>query len=321
MAYKFRADEPVSQAIVRCGREQLDRAVGELSERINEDPAKAVHNARKAIKKERALLRLARGAMPGEQRRHENAALRKAARRLSGARDADVMIGSVAALAARCAGQLPASTFDAVREHLESRRAAEVGGSNGSRLDARAVQDLGVVRARVDGWEIRADDWAAIDQGLRRSYRRGREALKRARQSRSLEDLHAWRKRAKDLWYHERLLAPAAGPGVRGQAKDAHRLADLLGDDHDLGVLRETLTREVAPVPVDVDAVVALIDHRRAELQDEALRLGQRVYAESPKAYRRRMRRAWRAGRAVARVPSERHPAELAAATREPQTA
>ena len=34
MAYKFRADEPVSDAILRCAREQLDRAVGELSEGI-----------------------------------------------------------------------------------------------------------------------------------------------------------------------------------------------------------------------------------------------------------------------------------------------
>jgi len=182
------------------------------------------------------------------------------------------------------------------------------------------VQDLGAVRVRVEGWAIRAPDWEAVDQGLRRSYGRGRKTLGRARRSRSLEDLHAWRKRVKDLWYHERLLAPAAGPAVRSHAKDAHRLADLLGDDHDLGVLRDALTRDLTPVPVDVDAVVAVLDHRRAELQDEAIRLGQRVYAESPKAFRRRMRRSWNAGRRVARVPSERHPAELAAATREPQT-
>ncbi len=321
MAYKFGADEPVSQAIVRCGREQLDRAVAELSEGINEDPVQAVHNARKAIKKERSLLRLVRGAMPREQRRRENTALREAARRLSGARDADVMIGSVAALGERFADHLPASTFDAVREHLESRRAAEVRGPNGSLLDARAVQDLGAVRVRADDWEIRAEDWAAIEKGLRRSYKRGRKALERARRSRSLEDLHAWRKRVKDLWYHERLLAPVAGPAVGGHAKDAHHLADLLGDDHDLGVLRDTLTRDVPPGAGDVDTLVKLTDHRRAELQDEAIRVGQRVYAESPNAYARRMRRAWAAGRAVARVRFERDPAELAAATREPRTA
>ena len=165
MAYKFGVDESVATAIVRCGREQLDRAVSELSEGIGEDPVKAIHDARKAIKKERSLLRLARGAMPARQRRRENAALREAARRLSGARDADVMIASVEALSERFSGQLPATTFDSIREHLESRRPS----GSGSLLDARAVQDLGSVRVRVEDWEITKDGWKALDAGLRRS--------------------------------------------------------------------------------------------------------------------------------------------------------
>jgi len=63
VAYEFGANESARDAIIRCAGEQLDRAVAELSEGINQDPAGAVHNARKAIKKERSLLRLARGAM------------------------------------------------------------------------------------------------------------------------------------------------------------------------------------------------------------------------------------------------------------------
>src|SRR5436305_11773506 len=125
MAYKFLADEPVSAAIIRCGREQLDRAITQLTERINDDPVGAVHDARKAIKKERSLLRLARGAMPSEQRRRENAVLRDAARRLSGRRDADVMISTLDGLGDRFSGQVPASTFAAIREQLSSRRAVE----------------------------------------------------------------------------------------------------------------------------------------------------------------------------------------------------
>lgn len=134
-----------------------------------------------------------------------------------------------------------------------------------------------------------------------------------------MEDLHAWRKRVKDLWYHQRLLAPIGGPAVRGQAKDAHRLSDLLGDDHDLAMLGQELTRGEMPVPVDLGAVVKLIDHRRSELQREAIAIGERVYADSPKAFRRRMRRTWNGGRALARAPHESQPTALAAATREPQ--
>lgn len=315
MAYKFRPDEPVKDAMLRCAREQLDRAVAELSEGINEDPAKAVHTARKAVKKERSLLRLARGTMSGGQRRRENAALRDAARALSGARDADVMVASVDALSERFAGQLPARTFTTIRRRLEKQR-----GSGGS-LDGHAVSELGAVRLRVDEWQFRRGGWKAIDSGLTRTYKRGRRALGRARASGRSEDLHDWRKRVKDLWYHERLLAPTCGPAVKGQAQDLDHLSDLLGDDHDLAVLRQKLTNEITAVPVDLDAVLKLVDHRRDELQTEAFRIGKRVYAESPKAFRRRMRRSWKAGRAIARVPQEQHPTELAAATREPRSA
>jgi hypothetical protein len=82
MAYRFEADEGVQEAIVRCAREQLDHAVSKLSEGVDDDPVGAVHSARKAVKKERSLLRLARGAMPPKQRRRENRALRDAARGL-----------------------------------------------------------------------------------------------------------------------------------------------------------------------------------------------------------------------------------------------
>jgi CHAD domain-containing protein len=140
--------------------------------------------------------------------------------------------------------------------------------------------------------------------------------LLRARSGGSDQDLHEWRKRVKDFWYHARLLAPSAGPAVQGHAKDAHRLADLLGNDHDLAVLKQELVSNASVSP-DVDAVVRLIDHRRRALQAEALDIGARVYAESPEAFRRRMRRSWNAGRAAAVSALESHRVEVAQATRE----
>jgi CHAD domain-containing protein len=317
MAYRFEADEGVEDAILRCAREQLDHAVGELSEGIGDDPVGAVHSARKAVKKERSLLRLARGAMSRKQRRRENHALRDAARGLSGARDADVMIETITQLSERFAGQLPESAFGAVADQLKrDRDARRDDRPTGSALDTRAVQELGAVRLRIDDWQLTDGGWSAIESGLLRSYRQGRRGFARAQRDPSLEDLHAWRKRVKDLWYQERLIGPICGPAIRGQAKDAHQLADLLGDDHDLGVLRQTLTRDHVAIAVDLDAVVGLIDHRREELQTEAIHIGQRVYAEKPKAFRRRMRRSWNAGRALARAPLEQDPTELAQATR-----
>ncbi len=133
---------------------------------------------------------------------------------------------------------------------------------------------------------------------------------------RAPQRMHDWRKRVKDLWYQERLLAPVDGPAVRGQAKDLHRLANLLGDLHDLHVLRGRLTDEPVHVAADVDGIVGLIEHRQAELEGEAFSLGSRIYAEKPGAFVRRMRSAWRAGRALQHVAGQPQPAELAQATR-----
>ena len=116
MAYRFETDETVHEAFARCAAEQLDEAIRQLSDRISDDPVDAVHSARKAVKKERSLLRLMRGAMPAKRRRRENRTLRDAARGLSGARDAAAMIETLDQLSERYVGQLPQNTFDRIRE-------------------------------------------------------------------------------------------------------------------------------------------------------------------------------------------------------------
>ncbi|HEX3833731.1 MAG TPA: CHAD domain-containing protein [Solirubrobacteraceae bacterium] len=316
MSYRFEPNEGVRAGILRTARDQLDAALHALHDEISDDPVEAVHTARKAVKKERSLLRLARAALPAKQRRVENAALRRAARGLSDARDAEVMVQTLDQLSQRFAGQLPESSFATVRVPLEGDRDAHRAQLADSARVPEAAGQLAGVRARIDAWPLRVGGWPALEPGLARSYRRGRKAIRAAERRRSAERMHAWRKRVKDLWYQERLLAPVGGPAIRGQAKDLHRLADLLGDHHDLGVLRRRLTDEPLPVGADVDGIVGLIEHRQAELEGEALALGSRIYAEKPGAFVRRMRRAWRAGRALEDGAGQPQPVELAQATR-----
>jgi CHAD domain-containing protein len=110
--------------------------------------------------------------------------------------------------------------------------------------------------------------------------------------------LHKWRKRVKDLWYEMRLLGPLCGPVIGGAAEEADQLSDLLGDEHDLGVLRQILVELAPELPADVESLVELVDLRREQLQTRALLIGRRTYAEKPRAFARRIRRSWRTGRA-----------------------
>jgi len=302
MSYRLQADEKVSEGLRRCPREQLDHAINELTDGIERDPVAAVHEARKSLKKARSALRLGRGAIDRDVRRRDNAALRDAGRELSAARDAEVMLQAVDGLAERFAGQVPGTTFDAIRGRLEADRDEARVRLRDAGVTGQVAGELNAIQTRIDDWQVHGGGWAALEPGLLRSYRRGRAARDMARRDPTTENFHEWRKRAKDLWYHLRMLKPLSPGIVGGQADEAHELADLLGDDHDLAVLREALETGAGDLPVDLDAVLGLLDHRRDQLQAQAMLLGERLYAEPPKLFARRLHSYWRTWRGAARA-------------------
>ena len=88
----------------------------------------------------------------------------------------------------------------------------------------------------------------------------------------------------------------------KAQAKEAHALSDILGDDHALAALEAALdpAGPAADVPLDEAALREAIADDRARLRAEAFALGRRLYAERPKDYRRRLLRYLRAAAAPA---------------------
>ena len=294
------ADPP--DALRAAAREQIDDAVRRLRDDRADDPAKAVHEARKDLKKARSLLRLARPGLPRAVYRRENGVLRDTGRSLSGARDADVLVETVAGLGERYTGQLPEAQFDALRAGLAA-AAAEAREHEGDAAAEDAVATLDAVAVRIGDWPLDRCDHDTLVHGATRAYKRGRAALAAAEATPSVERLHGLRKRVKDLWYHGRLLEEAWPRVVKAQSRAAHDLADLLGDDHDLAVLAERVERGVATdAPIDDEAVLGLIARRRAELQAEAMPIARRLYAEPQKAFRGRLREYVRAAGAERRL-------------------
>jgi CHAD domain-containing protein len=317
MAYRFELDEQMDKAFARCAREQLDGAIRALVERIEGDPVEAVHSARKSVKKERALLRLLRGAIGAPERNRESAALRASAHRLTQAREAEILVQTLDGLADRYSGALPAVPFEAVRESLVATRASQRAQLRDKAFQAEVAQELAATRARIAGLALRAGGWRAIEPGLAHTYRQGRKEMKAAREKPAPERLHDWRKRVKDLYYQLRLLSEVCGPTIHGQAKEADRLADLLGDEHDLALLNEAIDAFAQDLAKDKLALMRLVEHRRGQLQAEAVTVGTRLYAEKPSAFTRRIRRSWRAGRKGAHDSRQLNdPAELAELSR-----
>ena len=276
MSYGLSFEEPPAESVQRVRRDQLEAAAEGLAHGHEDDPVEAIHDARKRIKKTRALLRLARPGMKQKAYRRRNRALRDTGRRMSGARDADAVAGTVDLLAERFAGHMPEAFFTRTKAPLAA-------AARDSRTATDPHEHAAALRALAhEDWTFKRLDEDALTAALRRTYAEGRKAFARADAKPSAHNLHEWRKRVKDLWYQQQLLKDS-WPGVmKAQAKQAKKLSKLLGDDHDLTVLAEH---------VDDPELHALIARRREELLEEARALGRRIYAERPKAFARRSRR------------------------------
>jgi hypothetical protein len=70
-------------------------------------------------------------------------------------------------------------------------------------------------------------------------------------------------------------------------AEEVQTLADLLGDDHDLVVLRGKLTcsSDEFGGQARLQRLCSIIDRRRHELKVQAFALGQRLYTDKPKDF------------------------------------
>jgi CHAD domain-containing protein len=275
--------------VLRGAGDQIDDARAALSTDTSITD-EAIHDARKHIKRARALIRLLAGVLPKAARRAENARLRDAARALSDVRDRHVVLVTATRLAEEDAstdGGL-GRTASALRQR-RAQASPEV-------ENLRALCDL-LARARAG-----VDDAGHLPRrmktrGLRRTYARGRDALHAAEQGGGVADYHEFRKRAKDLRHQIEFLTPIWPAVLDAVAAELARLTDLLGDANDISLLMRTVENDPEQDKDDGEVLTRRLDEKRALLWRDALAVGARLYAETPVAFSERMRAWWAASR------------------------
>jgi CYTH domain-containing protein/CHAD domain-containing protein len=294
-SYRLELDETAADGLQRVAAARARKARKRLGE-VESEGAVAIHGARKDLKKLRAVLRLLRAELGERSYRSQNRRYRDAGRLLSDTRDAEVKVETLADLQQRFGAEFPSAAAEHWRRDLERERyavSADAGGEVGARIE-RAAAEIDSGREEIAAWDLGKDSWKLVEPGVLKAYAEGREALAEVREDPCAEHVHEWRKRVKDLWYQLRLLREL-WPEVLGETADqAHDLADQLGDHHDLQVLAEDLaTRDT----VEPEALRELIGRRQEELLARAVATGERLYAEKPKAFGKRIKAYWKAAR------------------------
>ncbi|MGH9695206.1 MAG: CHAD domain-containing protein, partial [Bryobacteraceae bacterium] len=243
------------------------------------------------------LVLLAAASLKKDEARRRTKALGKIARLLAGKRDQAVMLATLGKLMSEC-GPDGAVALAPLKAHL-----TKTLGDGAPHLDldsATRARELLLREARTcSRLRFRRRGFAALEGGLKKSYRRARKALDDAYCEPSDEGFHMLRKAVQWHWRQMSLLARAWPEEFAVRVDAARELSQMLGDDHDLAMLIG-VTAAADDISADhKEAIVALCLERQSALRAAAEHRARRLLSERPKAFIERVAAYWKFGRIV----------------------
>jgi len=295
MTYRLKEQESIPIGIKRIATEQVAKAIDELSNTDNFGVDEAVHQARKRLKKTRAVVRLVRDRLGKKAYQQENARFRNLGRKLAYLRDAKVQIKTLDNLINQYSGTVDPETFTDLRRELRVDYCREYQRILDEGVIVSVENKLKDTKNKIDDWKIDSNGWLSLDRSLKRVYKRGYQGLHTAISEPTAENLHDWRKRIKYLRYQLCILRPVWAEMIKAWVDSTHDLSDLLGEEHDLAVLQECVWSQPERFDRDdvLETLTSLCDRRRQELQSAAILLGKRLYVEKPKHFVHRLGNYW----------------------------
>jgi CHAD domain-containing protein len=260
-------------------------------ERSNQD---AVHDFRRAMKQWRALMRLLEPFIADADRWRREA--RDHARSLAHARDGAAALNAFDGLGDKGILLLSERSNATVRGRIEALR-----GNNEQAVLTPSLREailawLDASAATIETWPLDPFDFAAIAAQLADSYRSARRRIPADWIEADAVDLHALRQRVVELRYQMELVEPLWPRFGRMWTHEAERLRERLGRCQDLEVLRG-LTAPHHPLAHWRSRLTPACAERSAALAQRAARIAHRLFAEKPKAFRRRLEALWERGR------------------------
>src|SRR5215813_3285400 len=252
----------------------------------------AVHEVRKALKRWRALLRLL-GQPLGDQADQMRSEARELMRGIADARDVQAALDAVSDLRK---ADLPFSptSIDTIRARLTEMRDKAEAKSFTKTMRDRLSRYFDYATLSLERWPLKAIDFDIVTDGLTSTYRRARQLVPDSWPDSEAEHLHDLRRRVVEHRHQMDLIEPLWPRLGKVWAEEAQRLRNQLGSCQDLAVLAE-LTAPHQPLAPWRSRLTPLISARRDAHLKSAARLAGRLFAEKPKAFRRRITALWSA--------------------------
>src|SRR5262245_49411093 len=293
MAFRLKQGASISSEIRRIVLKQLEAAISELHTVGDPQSDDAVHDARRRVKKIRAIIRLVRPVLDKDSRAVDRD-LSTVSRLLAPVADGRGIVETLNEIEHRYPASLPKRTLAAARAGVLR---------NGARAD-REAQTRGILkmaagtlrseRSRIKHWRIRGDGFRAIAPGLEQSYRRARRMMLVTWSKPKPSHFHTWRRYVKDHWFHIRLLEGRCGFHLVAYERRIAALDGILGEDHSVMLLRDLLVTDESLPHEEGARCLRVVSRYQRVLCRHAEILGARIYTERPRRFVRRVRHLWR---------------------------
>jgi CHAD domain-containing protein len=305
MTFELRRNEPAADGIRRIALEQIDLTIHHLLPPVA-GLDEAVHDARRGLKRLRALTALVRSGLGEEVFERDYTCFRDAGRSLAEIRDATVLVETFDAVVRAWPERRVPGEFGKIRLALvrakESRAARAIVDEDAF---SHTAATLVAARDRVAVWPLSADGFGAFRRGLRRTYRNGRRGLTGIATKPNPTSFHEWRKPVKMLWHQLQVLGPTKHGVVDSMGRELNRTSELLNDNHDLAVLREALLDLEIDVRARVlDGLLEIINARCRVLEADTSRRGSVLFSERTGTFVDRIERHWTTGRTLRKAAS-----------------
>jgi CHAD domain-containing protein len=307
VGFRLKCDQTVSSEIRRIVLRQLELATSELTSVGDPESDEAIHDARKRVKKIRAVIRLVRPVLD-KTCRAEDSELRRVHQMLAPVADGHGVVEMLDALARRYKKSLPRKTVASMHANLLAREKRIGSETAAAHVLQQASHALRVERRHVRHWRLKEEGFGAVEEGLKESVRRARKAMMTVWRRPTAHHYHTWRRHVKAHWFHVRLLEGRCGNHLMRYQRQLEALDGVLGEYHNLILLRDLMVTDGSLSRQETAQCLRVIARYQRRLRLHAHVLGARIYTEKPRRFVRRVKRLWQ----TTRVPRSGSDAESA---------
>ncbi|NBW99538.1 CHAD domain-containing protein [bacterium] len=287
MPYTVSKSEPIESSLKTILVSGIKDAANvlSLSQGLHREQFK---QARKSLKKARAVLYLLRDSISESKFSEEEKNLKKLSRTFRDVRDAHVTEEVFMAFSKAHQKELTQQEWAEIMQVLvsESKKTVEKVFQEQKKLKD-AIGLLNAAMERIPEIKIKGSPWNSIEECLRSTFLECFEYSEVCQDTHEEECFVAWRKAVKFLRVELDFFIEALSPEIKKWNQELHTLSDTLGEYQDLTLIESQIQdcEQSIQSKKALHHLEKLLHERKKNLRKTARKLGREIFASKPKAF------------------------------------